>query len=163
MSEIALTAERLRELLDYNPESGIFTWVARRRGCRPGDAVGTSHEGHISIGLNHNRYYAHRLAWLYVTGKWPPAQVDHKNLDRSDNRWTNLRLASNQQNQANQNAQKNNLLGIKGVSRVGSKYKSQITHKKRNYYLGMFQTPEEAIAAYKAAAETLFGEFARAT
>jgi phosphotransferase system IIB component len=98
-----------------------------------------------------------------VTGKWPPAQVDHKNLDRSDNRWTNLRLASNQQNQANQNAQKNNLLGIKGVSRVGSKYKSQITHKKRNYYLGMFQTPEEAIAAYKAAAETLFGEFARAT
>ena len=162
MSRTILTAEGLRELVNYDPQTGLFTWRVKRKGCRVGDVIGTPKEGYISIGIDYHRYYAHRLAWLYMTGEWPTSQIDHRNLNRADTRWDNLRQATNQQNQANQFAQSNNKLGVKGVSKLGKKYRAVLHCQGKPKYLGLFDTTQEASDAYIAAARHLFGEFARA-
>lgn len=164
-----LTVERLREILDYDPTTGLFTWKneTRWRGMRysKGDPAGSPHaEGYVTIAIDGRKYLAHRLAWFYVAGVWPEGRLDHRNMNRNDNRWENLRRASAAQNGANRVKGRNNTSGFKGVSwdKKKSKWASNIMKDRKNYFLGYFRTPEEAHAAYVIAADRLHGQFARA-
>jgi len=159
-----LTAARLRELLAYNPETGIFTWLVScgRRGAGTVTGSALHDRGYLRIGIKGRRYFAHRLAFLYMTGEWPPAQIDHINGRRDDNRWTNLRAATQSENFANSGPRSRNRLGLRGVSFRMDKgrYQAQICHNKQ-IHLGYYATPEEAAAVYHDAARRLFGKFAK--
>lgn len=109
-----LTAERLRELFHYNQTTGEFTRIKPRKGSRL--KVGTLSNGYVIIGVDFAQYFAHRLAWLWMTGEWPKFSVDHINRRRSDNRWVNLRDVPHQVNRLNQGLQKNNTSGVAGLS-----------------------------------------------
>ena len=110
-------AERLRELLSYDPDSGIFRWrVCARRKLVGSIAGHKGKQGYMHIGIDGRDYRAHRLVWLYVYGKWPPTEIDHINLLRHDNRLANLRLASREQNSANAPSHRDSSSGLKGVS-----------------------------------------------
>jgi hypothetical protein len=162
-----LTQERLKELLTYDPATGIFRWrVARSCGARgrtkPGDIAGAIQvRGCIDIGIDGKQYKAHRLAFLYMTGTWPAQGVDHRDLDPTNNAWGNLREANQSQNMANRRAQKNNKLGVKGVSQIGSKYYARININGTRIHLGSFHTIEAAAAQYAEAAAVAFDDFAR--
>jgi hypothetical protein len=146
--------------LAYCPDTGAFTWkVSPCERIEQGSPAGSVHCGYLYIGFRHKRYYAHRLAWFIMTGKAPVAFIDHKNLDKLDNRWINLREATRAQNTQNCRA-KGDL--PKGVQPSGRGFKAQISSGGRCIYLGTFDTIDEAHAAYCAAATRLFGDFARA-
>ena len=165
---MVLSAEDLRSLMEYAPETGQFIWLKRTAlsfdncghvaGGRPNDT------GYVKISIGRKLYAAHRLAWLWVYGEWPLGDLDHINRDKADNRILNLRLASNSQNQANSPAQRNNKGGIKGVSWLAGrrKWKAHIGVNRRLVHLGVFDTAEAASAAYLAAAKKYYGEFASA-
>jgi hypothetical protein len=114
--------------------------------------------------LDGHRYYLHRLAWYYVYGQWPERDVDHINGDPSDNRITNLRLATQTQNNANARRRRDNTSGFKGVTwnRARRKWMAQIDYGGDHFYLGLFTKIEAARAVYAAKSLELFGEFARA-
>lgn len=111
-----LTQERLKEFLEYNPETGIFRWIKKTngRGVLGGEA-GTDHSGYRMIGVSGQRYLAHRLAWLYIYGEMPGGEVDHINHDRSDNRIKNLRAVSHKINSRNRSMSCANKSGDWGV------------------------------------------------
>jgi hypothetical protein len=152
--------EYLRNQLDYDSETGIFRWNAPRPKVIVGSIAGTTTEkGGIRIGLDGKYYHAHRLAWFHYYGVWPNKQIDHRNLNKSDNRIENLREATNGQNCANRRSF--GASGIKGVREHSGKWHAQITFNKRCRSLGYYNTPEEARSAYAEAASRLHGEFAR--
>jgi hypothetical protein len=153
MTGHGLTAERLRELLHYDKATGIFTWVSARRGTHAGSVAGCiNNNGYWLITVDGVKYRAHRLAWLWVKGKWPPSEVDHRNTKRSDNRWRNLRLATFEHNQQNRRrAMVTNKVGLLGVRESGVRFSAGIFHSGKDWHLGTFDTPEEAHAAYVAA------------
>lgn len=158
-----LTIEHLKSLLRYDPESGVFTWIKSMRGpVRAGDVAGRPKaNGYLSIKIQQVDYYAHRLAFLYMTGEWPAEQVDHIDRDRANNRWSNLRQASPSQNLGNSVGRPSrNQSGLKGVSlhKKTGLYRARISTKTLSYH----KTKEEAHAAYAAAAVARFGEFAKA-
>jgi HNH endonuclease/AP2 domain len=159
-----ITAVRLRELLDYNDETGEFRWRKRiSRAVRAGDPAGTlDKDGYRKIAIAGRQYRAHQLAWVYKTGKWCPQVIDHRDGDPSNNRWANLRSATISQNNANRRLHRNNKCGFKGViqNHIG-RWVAAIYKDGQRYHLGSFATPEEAHAAYAAAAPKLHGEFAR--
>lgn len=160
-----LTAERLRELIEYDPETGAFTWAARSRpGVRVGDPCGRiSHHGYHEIGVEYSLRRANRLAWLYMTGEWPDGDVDHINRDKADNRWCNLRLATRSQNSSNVDpARRRNTSGFIGVTfdKARDKWRAQIRIDGRKVNLGRFSDPVEAAKAHDDAARKAFGEFA---
>lgn len=164
-SPIPLTQERLKHLLEYDPDTGVFRRAVALRGCKIGEVAGAVHnKGYIKIGVDHRRYFAHRLAWLYVHGTWPPEEVDHINRDCADNRMANLRLASKGQNKWNSRKHIDNAGNRKGAyfNKVLKKWEAKIMKDRKRYYLGLFDTEEQAHAAYVAKAKELFGEFARA-
>lgn len=162
----ALTFDRLRELLDYDPVTGIFRWLVDRP-CRGGKlfagsvAGASSHHGYISIGLDGRQYYAHRLAWFWMLGAWPEGSIDHQDGRTSNNVWKNLRAALHTQNMRNRGKQKNNSCGFKGVIKVGDRFRGQLSLGGIHHHLGTFATAELAHAAYCSAAARLHGEFAR--
>lgn len=162
-----LTAERLRELLHYDPETGIFTWRVNCRRARAGNIAGRSSGRYLQVMMDYQAHLNHRLAWLYMTGEWPPIFIDHIDRNGVNNKWANLRLADDSQNQANRPAPKSNTSGMKGVYKfaptrnLAKKYYSTIIVRGRKYFLGCFFTGQEAEAAYQAAAVKYFGEFAR--
>ena len=150
---MALTAEELRRLLDYDPKTGVFTWKVRpSRNRLVGAVAGTLQVlGYIGIGIYGKVYTAHRLAWVYMTGELPPNDVDHINGNRSDNRFSNLRLATRSENLQNTNKPRcNNKVGLQGVSPEpnSSKYRAQIRVEGTVIYLGLYSTPEEAHEVY---------------
>lgn len=157
MSE--LTAERLRELLHYNPETGVFTWrVSNSNRAPAGSVAGTAHgAGYRELSLDGGRYLEHRLAWFYVHGVWPTAGIDHRDGDRVNNRLLNLREATKAENQQNRAAQANNKSGFVGVSwyKRGHAWVAQIGVGGRQRRIGLFDTPEAAHAAYLAAKKQL--------
>jgi len=149
---------RLKALLHYDPDTGEFRWVQTRSNViKAGDKAGLiSNEGYARIGLDKVRYFAHRLAWLYMTGEWPAHQIDHINGNRGDNRWCNLRQVTPQQNTWNQRNPKgaNPYLGASYVKRM-RKWLGYITVHGKRHRLGYYDTPEEAHAAYIRAKEKL--------
>lgn len=153
MAKTDLTAQRLRELLHYEPTTGIFTRVVPSR-MRPDTAglvrSGGNHLGYRQINVDGRQYQSHRVAWLYMTGSWPAAQIDHINGDGKDNRWLNLRDVEPRLNTQNQRrARADNGTGLLGVYPNHKRFMAKIsTPEKRNMYLGTFDTPEEAHAAY---------------
>jgi hypothetical protein len=163
-----LMQKRLKELLSYDPLTGVFLWLQDRGGKRAGDEAGCRKRTYIAISVDDRVYRAHHLAWLYMTGEWPDPFVDHRDLDKHNNVWTNLRLATKSQNMANVGLIKSNKSGLKGVSRYragenyGKPWQAQIQKDGRTIYLGHYATKEEGHAAYCEAAEKIFGEFARA-
>jgi hypothetical protein len=162
MSDI--DAEQVRVLLSYCPETGVFRWrVNRGPMAIAGNVAGSPNtKGYWDIGLGGRLYKAHRLAWLYVFGEWPPHQVDHRDGNRRNNAIANLRLATNQQNQANRGPQRNNTSGHKGVSwhRRERKWVAQMKVNGRKVNLGQYADFERACEAYRAAALRTQGEFA---
>jgi len=158
----------LKELLHYDPETGIFTRIKigtpgnQRYLGKPAGNLGGKNYWYICV--DGRTYKAHRLAWLYMTGEWPLEQIDHINGNRSDNRFSNLRQATNAQNQQNRGLQKSNTTGHKGIHWLPRKrpWRATITCNKRRVYLGCFYTKEEAVSAYIAAMKTHHGEFAKA-
>lgn len=154
MAKVELTAQRLRELLYYDPDTGLFTWrVARGSGGRiPAGAVAGSRigDGYLRLKSEGVQYKLHRVAVLYMTGHWPAEQVDHINGVRDDNRWSNLRCVGCTFNLQNQRrAHPGSASGLLGVSRRrDGRWKALITVNYVTRSLGTFSTPEDAHAAY---------------
>jgi hypothetical protein len=149
-----LSADRLREMLDYDPLTGIFRWKKRQRNntCNVGQVAGTTpnNQGYCRVALDGRQYRAHRLAWLHVYGEWPAQDIDHIDRNRANNAIANLRDVSNRRNSWNtgtRSTNKTGLAGTYGPTRY-SKYIAQISHAGRRIYLGTFETPQEAHAAY---------------
>jgi len=159
-----LTQRQLKKLLDYNPKTGIFRWrVAKARRIKIGIPIITH-----NIMIDGKNYHAHRLAFLWMTGRWPKYDIDHKNGNFHDNRWTNLREATPSQNMMNARTQKFRKFTsrYKGVSKCSDrpgKWMARIATHKPGGFLGRFNSAEEAHAAYRKAARKHFGEFARFT
>lgn len=159
-----LTQARLKELLHYAPETGRFTWLRWGRGCSDAQReAGTINlEGYRRIQLDGEFYQASHLAWLYMTGAHPIRQIDHRDRDESNDRWENLRAATQTQNKANSGVYRNNGLGIKGVRlHRNGQFEARIRSNGKLIYLGCFRTIDEAKAAYDSAATREFGQFAR--
>lgn len=159
-----ITQEKLKELLYYDPETGIWTWLISKPGVKKGSIAGCLDIfwGYFVIRVNKKQYLAHRLVWLYMTGEFPKLNIDHKNGNKSDNSWSNLREATNQQNEANKPIGAKNTSGHKGAfwHKRHKKWLSQIKVGGKNIHLGTFKTKEEAALAYNEAAIKYFGEFA---
>lgn len=161
-----LRSERVRELLDYDPDTGVFVWArdysSRRKGAVAGHVSATN--GAVEIRIDRRPYLAHRLAWLLIYGVWPKLFIDHANGDPSDNRIANLRQATVSQNAANKRRPATNSSGYKGVcwNKSSKKWQAGIKVNGRSFHLGLFATPEDAHEAYLTAAVHHFGEFARA-
>lgn len=161
-----LTAERLRELLDYEPETGWFFWRISRRKASAGSKAGTRWQpphDYVAIGIDRKIYLAHRLAWLYMTGEWSQIDVDHINGDRSDNRWVNLREAVRWQNLANSKLSATNKSGFKGVCFDKSRglWLATISVAGVHYNLGRYATAEEAALVRREFEKKRRGVYAR--
>ena len=159
-----LTVDRLRALLEYNPDTGVFTRrVTTSSRAIAGAAVGTiSGNGYLQFRVDGRIYLAHRLAWLYMTGQWPDRDIDHIDGTRNNNQWKNMRAATRSQNIANSGIWKSNRTGHKGVVQDRTlAWRAAITIDGKYLALGTFQTKEQAHAAYRTAAVNHFGEFAR--
>lgn len=150
MANANLTAQRLRELLTYDPESGIFKWAVPRQGTNTGKSAGyTTRLGYSVIKVDGVRYMAHRLAFLYVEGFLPTADIDHIDGSPSNNCFKNLREVSRAGNIQNQNRpHKNNPTGLLGVQKRGNKWRAVITADGTRRWLGTFDAPAAASAAY---------------
>jgi hypothetical protein len=177
----ALTAEYVRQILHYDPDTGVFTWRERTpqmfRGVirdnihaakawnnkNAGNRTGSYSAGYVLIVIHGVFYKAHRLAWLYMMGEWPKHEIDHIDLDRSNNSFCNLREATRSQNSANTPLRRDNTSGYKGVKWNAklNKWRACIQYNNKQYHLGCFEYIEDASKAYACAAERLHAEFAR--
>lgn len=171
LNRVPVTHDYVCSILSYDPDTGEFRWRHRAdKGKKwnakyPGRLAGANHNfGYVQITINGQLYMAHRLAVFIVDGVWPRGEIDHVNLDKKDNRLTNLRHANRAQNLANTIARSKS--GAKGVvAYVGKKktsFRAQITINGRTVGLGTYKTPEEANHAYFLAAKEYHGEYARA-
>jgi hypothetical protein len=182
-----ITAEYVRSILDYNPQTGVFVWRPRapddfkdkggkytkERSCKifnkrfAGKQAGVSLNKRIDpyskININNRQYLAHVIAWFYVTGDFPKVDIDHKDNNPLNNSFQNLRLSSRTENNANAKKRLDNTTGFKGVcfNKNAKKFSSKIQFERKQINLGYFNSAEEAYKAYCEAAKKLFGEFAR--
>lgn len=162
-----MDAEKVKELFDYDPETGIFRWKINISRHRKGAVAGTpSSDGrYLAVRYKGKYYQLSRLAFLWMIGRWPEPEADHRNLDKLDNRWSNLREATKSQNAANRIAFHTNRVGLKGVIRVTrygvTKYEARIRVAGKQRHLGRFDSAQEAHQAYVIAAEAAHGNFAR--
>lgn len=153
-----LTAQIVRAAVDYDPLTGIFRWREGGDRRRPAGEIagGRSSEGYWRICINGERHQAHRLAWLYVHGEWPTADIDHRDANKLNNRIENLREASGVVNAQNKRiARIDNKSGLLGVSRDGARWRAAIHVNGRQKRLGSFPTPEAAHECYVAAKRQL--------
>lgn len=171
-----IAQEYLREVLHYDPATGIFRWRERpdrsrswnikHAGRVAGWCTSGSGRGYVCIAIDSVKYYAHTLAWIYMTGEQVPKgmEVDHRNRQRAENWWGNLRLATKTQNAHNTGKRSTNTSGFKGVSwdKERQKWLASIMVNHRSMSLGRFDRIEDAIAARKTAEAREHGEFAAA-
>lgn len=169
----------LRQVLRCDPDTGMLFWRTKPRNMFNTDRdhkwwntmfsgkrafTSINSRGYITGGLDYKTYLAHRVIWAIAHGEWPGEYIDHINGDRTDNRLTNLRCATPCQNQYNRVAvQSNNKSGFRGVSwnKTARKWQAAIKIGGVNKYLGSFDRPEEASAAYRKAAGPIHDKFAR--
>lgn len=159
-----ITQQHLAELLQYDPETGVFTWLVSRGNARRGAIAGTKHPaGYVVIVLLGRKYRAHHLAWLATTGSLPDGQLDHKNTNRADNRISNLRISSQRQNTYNSSLRSNNKSGVKGVHwhQSSGLWRAVITVEGKKIYLGKFEELSQAVAVIEHARSEHHREFAR--
>ncbi len=152
-----ISADRLRDLFDYDPTTGVL----KRK--RTGKLLyADSGHGYPRIWVDGQMYLAHRLAWLHFYGEWPCGQLDHRNRVRTDNRIANLRLATQGENRANENSRPNKS-GLRGAYLMGGRrakpWMARVIKDGKRFHLGYYASAAEAHAAYRAAAEDLYGEF----
>ncbi len=177
------TAAFLRECLSYDPDTGELRWLVRPErhfvdkpnrkkshvcalwnGRFAGNAAGSiTLMGYLEIGIDGERYLAHRLIWAWMTGQWPRDEIDHVDLNRMNNAFSNLRAATSSENKSNRRKQSNNTSGFKGVSwyKAGAKWRADIMKDGRYKFLGYFAEKSEAVDRYNQAAKKLHGQFAR--
>ena len=145
-----LTQERLKGLLDYDPETGVFIWkVANANRIRVGDVAGTlNNRGYLYIGINKKRFLAHRLTFLYMEGYFPENQIDHIDRNKINNSWSNLREVSQTCNMRNKSIMKNNKSGVIGINwnKESKKWMARIRTPK-TVYLGLFENIIDAAKA----------------
>lgn len=150
MAGTNLTAEKLRAVLDYDPTTGIFSWL--RPSCshdKVGQKAGRNSGIQSQISIHGTRYLCARLAWLHVYGEWPTPLVDHINGNRWDNRIINLRCADHRTNLENQRRPMvTNTTGFLGVTKHGARYRAKIGVNKKRVHLGCFDTKHDAYDAY---------------
>lgn len=157
-----LTQQYLKEILHYDESTGEFVWMITKSRTTKGTVAGYKNViGYVVIKINKANYLAHRLAWLYVHGEWPPCLIDHLNGVRSDNRLCNLRPATATQNNWNKSIASNNKSGVVGVcwSSRTEKWRVNISVSKRHLYIGQFDDFEFAELAASEAREKFHGEF----
>jgi len=157
---LKITQEQLKYLLTYDPNTGNFYWKNPKKPSMVGKLYGTldKRKGYLTGKLLGKGYKLHRLACLYMTGIFPPEQIDHRNGMPSDNRWSNLRAVSNSINQKNTSRRIDNSSGVTGVNweKFENKWKSQIQVDGTKIYLGKFEKFSDAADARKNA-EMLYG------
>jgi hypothetical protein len=159
-----LTHKYLTDNITYSQETGLFMWIKRGCGRRIGKSAGCRRpDGYYYVSINTVTYLAHKLAWFYIHGEWPPLDVDHIDGNPSNNRLSNLRLATKKQNMANCKRFSTNKSGYKGVSWKAdeAKWQAQIRVDGKTIALGRFVDPKKAHDAYCKAALEHLGEFAR--
>jgi hypothetical protein len=165
-----LSAAHVRAIFSYDPQEGLLRW---RNDCGMGNRIpagsvaGTlNKEGYRYVIVDGRHYRAARVIWLWMTGKWPLGQVDHKDRGTSNDKWENLREATGSQNKANSRKYRNKSCSLKGVQAVQKRhsirYRAVVTKDGVRRSIGNFGTPEEAHAAYVKAAQELHGEYASA-
>lgn len=156
---------RLTGMMKYDPITGLLTRLTTSRNGKfvAGSQVGwLNQSGYLETKIDGIHYKCHRLVWFYVTGEWPLHLIDHRNNDRSDNRWDNFRLADTQENAVNQSRRIDSPFYMKGVSFLKSegRFRARISINKKSVFLGYFNNAQEAADAYDKAALEHFGEFA---
>lgn len=158
-----ITQDHLKELLEYDPETGRFTWLKKPNkysNIKIGTVADKFHAGYNDISINNKRYKSHRLVWLYLYGEFPADLVDHIDGDTLNNRPDNLRLATKSSNNWNRICNTNSSTGVKGVRlHKSGKYEARLMCNGISYYLGVFITLEEAKNAVAAKREDLHKEF----
>ena len=146
-----ITHDHIRTILDYNPKTGEFTWKTHKR--RP-DLIGKkagspTNAGYWAIAINNQKRFAHRLAWLYMTGKHPLKHIDHKDGNKQNNAFSNLREVDRVGNLQNmRKATKANKVGFLGVSQHQGKWRTQIMIDGERIRVSGFDTPEQAHEKY---------------
>lgn len=158
-----ITQWDIQQELSYNPDTGIFRRMKNQSQMRIGDIAGHERRGYICIRMFGKKYYAHNLAWLYMTGRFPELILDHIDGDGLNNRWNNLREATLSQNSMNAKLSKNNTSGYKGVSWCNNKkmWRASIYFEGKSINLGGFKDVHEAGLAAQNARKKYFGEFNR--
>jgi hypothetical protein len=157
-----LSHEAIKAVLDYDERAGRFSWKAKRNQV-VGEAGSINPQtGYRIIKIFGRKVMAHRLAWFWMTGEWPIDRLDHRDGDNANNRFANLRPASDRQNATNTKTRADNKIGIKGVRLLANgRYQARIWDGGKNIHLGLFDSVSAAKAAYDIAARRMFGEFAR--
>jgi hypothetical protein len=174
-----ISPQYIRDLLDYDPETGIFIWKHRqlRKGIERLDKAWNTRlagkivasfchrNGHLYFSIHNKNCAAHRVAWAHYYGQWPDRDIDHRNGNPADNRISNLRLATDSQNLCNAKIRVNNTSGFKGVSwsKKERKWYAYITKDKKMIGIGRFHCFGKAIVARKLAAKQMHGDFVRFT
>ena len=169
-----LSPSVIQDLIEYDPDTGLLYWKPRPEAMFPNKRIWRSWNtryagkvtaqspnewGYLDVSILGVKHASHRVAWAIAKGEWPEGQIDHKNRNASDNRLSNLRIASATVNARNKGDYKNNKSGYRGVTwhKSSGKWMAQIKMHKRNIHLGLFSDPEEAGKAYEIAAERLYG------
>lgn len=149
-----LTQSRLKEVLDYNSETGVFSWLSTRNGrAVEGEIAGRLHSGgYWRIDIDGYTYYAHRLAWLYVNGYFPENVIDHIDRNKLNNTIINLRESTTQCNIRNSKLNCNNVSGVNGVFKYRGGWQAKIKIERRGIYLGTHECFLEAVC-HRLAAE----------
>jgi hypothetical protein len=159
-----ISQQRLLEVIEYEPENGIFRWrITKNKRAAVGVVAGNlAVNGYVRIFVDGQSYFAHRLAWFYMTGAWPEAQIDHRDGVRNNNRWANLRCVTNAQNACNSRTPTHNTSGFKGVSwsKVAGKWHAYVKVDGARRNLGMHDDIATAARVVSEARKRLHGEFA---
>lgn len=163
--ESRVTLARLKELLEYDPETGVFRWRISRSHLKAGSVAGSlGNKGYRVILLDRVKYSEHKLAWMYVNDYYPEFEIDHKDKDKSNNKILNLRKATRSQNCSHKEFKSSETGRKRGAYpykfKSGVRWRSCISFEGKKIHLGMFPTEDEAHAAYVSAAISYFGEFA---
>ena len=147
-----ISQRELKEILDYDSETGVFRWRVNRSNVKAGSVAGAKRgAGYRVIGIAGKTYLSHRLAWLYVYGSWPRDQIDHINGVKSDNRIANIREANTAENHQNMPRKKGNRSGVTGVhwDSVNGQWVAQIAVQGKRTTLGRFDAIDDAAQAYR--------------